>query len=55
MNKNKIFKKKDLKSIKILENKEVIIEQFLGVEDAKQVIQDAFDLYDKNKDHLAGR
>ena len=41
--------------IKILENKEVIIEQFLGVEDAKQVIQDAFDLYDKNKDHLAGR
>ena len=39
---------------KILENKEVKIERFLDAEDAKKVINDAFDLYDKNKKHLTG-
>lgn len=39
---------------KILENKEVKIERFLDAEDAKKVINDAFDLYDKNKEHLTG-
>lgn len=39
---------------KILENKEVKIERFLDAEDAKKVINDAFDLYDKNKEHLVG-
>lgn len=39
---------------KLLENKEVRIEQFLGITEAKQVIQDAFNLYDKNKEHLTG-
>ena len=39
---------------KILENKEVKIERFLDAEDPKKVINDAFDLYDKNKEHLTG-
>ncbi len=39
---------------KLLENKEVRIEQFLGVNEAKQIINDAFNLYDKNKEHLSG-
>lgn len=39
---------------KILENKEVKIERFLDAEDAKKVINDAFDLYDRNKEHLVG-
>lgn len=39
---------------KILENKEVRIESFLGAEDARQTIKNAFDLYEKNKEHLTG-
>ena len=39
---------------KLLENKEVKIEQFLGVKEAKEIIQNSFDLYDANKEHLAG-
>ena len=39
---------------KILENKEVKIETFLGPQDAKQAILDAFTLYEQNKEHLAG-
>lgn len=39
---------------KVLENKEVIIEKFLGPEEARQVINDAFALYEENKTHLPG-
>lgn len=39
---------------KLLENKEVKIEQFLGADEAKQVIKDAFKLYDDNKTKLLG-
>jgi len=39
---------------KLLENKEVRIEQFLGVEEALKVIKDSFKLYDLNKENLIG-
>ena len=39
---------------KILENKEVKIETFLGPQDAKQAILDAFTLSEQNKEHLPG-
>lgn len=39
---------------KILENKEVKIERFLGPAEAIKVINDAFELYQANKAHLAG-
>ena len=39
---------------KVLENKEVIIEKFLGPEEAKQIINDAFALYEENKTQLPG-
>lgn len=39
---------------KILENKEVKIETFLGPEEAKRIIQKSFDMYDANKEHLLG-
>ena len=39
---------------KVLENKEVIIEKFLGPEEARKIIEDAFALYEKNKTHLLG-
>ena len=39
---------------KILENKEVKIERFLGPDEAKQTLLDAFKLYDENKQHLPG-
>jgi inorganic pyrophosphatase len=37
---------------KILENKHVKIETFLGPDEAVKAISDAFDLYDKNRRHL---
>lgn len=39
---------------KILENKEVKIERFLGPKEAKEVIESAFKLYEKNKEKLPG-
>ena len=39
---------------KLLENKEVKIEKFLGVNEAKQIIPSAFNLYDEHKENLAG-
>lgn len=39
---------------KVLENKQVIIETFLGPDEARKTILDAFDLYQKNKTHLTG-
>ena len=39
---------------KVLENKEVIIEKFLGPEEARKIIEGAFELYEKNKTHLLG-
>lgn len=39
---------------KILENKEVKIERFLGVEEAKKTINDAFNLYNLKKNGLPG-
>ena len=39
---------------KILENKEVKIERFLGPDEAKQTLLDAIKLYDENKQHLPG-
>ena len=39
---------------KAVENKEVKIEQFLGVNEAKQIINDAFKLYDEHKTELPG-
>ncbi len=39
---------------KILENKQVIIETFLGPDEARKTIQDAFELYQQNKTHLTG-
>ena len=39
---------------KLLENKEVKIEQFLGVNEAKQIINNAFKLYDEHKTELPG-
>ncbi|MBQ8661286.1 MAG: inorganic diphosphatase [Alphaproteobacteria bacterium] len=39
---------------KILENKEVKIERFLGPDAAKQIIREAFALYEANKERLAG-
>lgn len=39
---------------KILEQKEVIIESFLGPVEARQVIMDAFKMYEENKEHLTG-
>lgn len=39
---------------KILENKEVKIERFLGPKEAKEVISSAFRLYDQNKEKLPG-
>ena len=39
---------------KLLENKEVKIEQFLGVKEAKEIIKDAFKLYEEHKKHLPG-
>ena len=39
---------------KVLENKQVIIETFLGPEEARKTINDALALYEKNKEHLTG-
>ncbi|MBO7333176.1 MAG: inorganic diphosphatase [Alphaproteobacteria bacterium] len=39
---------------KVLENKEVRIERFLGPEEAIEVIRKAYTLYDKEKTHLTG-
>ncbi len=39
---------------KVLENKEVKINSFLGPEEAKKVIEEAFNTYDENKRHLLG-
>ncbi|MBQ8870135.1 MAG: inorganic diphosphatase [Alphaproteobacteria bacterium] len=39
---------------KLLENKEVKIEQFLGVNEALAVINDSFKLYEQNKTSLIG-
>ena len=39
---------------KVLENKQVIIEAFLGPEEARKTINDALALYEKNKEHLTG-
>jgi inorganic pyrophosphatase len=39
---------------KILENKQVKIESFLGPEEAKKIFKKALDLYQKNKEKLRG-
>ena len=39
---------------KVLENKQVIIETFLGPDEARKTITDAFELYQQNKTHLTG-
>ena len=46
--------KRFFEDYKILENKEVIIETFLGPEDARQTIREALKLYDDNKETLPG-
>lgn len=46
--------KRFFEDYKILENKEVKIESFLGPEDAKSIIQKALKYYQRNKDHLTG-
>ena len=39
---------------KVLENKQVIIETFLGPDEARKTINDALALYQENKEHLTG-
>ena len=39
---------------KVLENKQVIIETFLGPDEAVQTIEGAMELYQQNKEHLTG-
>lgn len=39
---------------KVLENKQVIIETFLGPDEALKTINDALELYQQNKEHLTG-